>query len=63
MSKNVNICDIRPFLLNRSEAARFLGIGLSTLSKLDIPKTTIKKRVLYSQSTLETWVRLHTVKP
>jgi hypothetical protein len=53
MSENKKINSIDPFLLNRSEAARFLGIGLNTLGGLNIPKTRIRKRVLYRRDILK----------
>jgi hypothetical protein len=62
MSENRNSREIAPFLLNRSEAARFLGIGLNTLALLDIPKTQIRKRVLYRRDILEKWAEDNTEK-
>jgi hypothetical protein len=53
VSENKKQNSIEPFLLNRSEAARYLGIGLNTLGELDIPKTRIKRRVLYRRDILE----------
>jgi hypothetical protein len=60
MSENRNLREINPFLMNRSEAARFLGIGLNTLSLLDIPKTQIRKRILYRRDILEQWAKDNT---
>jgi serine protease inhibitor len=57
MSENRNLREINPFLLNRSEAAKFLGIGINTLSLLDIPKTQIRRRILYRRDILEEWVK------
>ena len=62
MSKNSDIREIDPFLLNRSEAAKFLGIGLTTLALQDIPKTLIGKRVLYRRDILEKWAKEKTKK-
>ena len=62
MSENKNAREIDPFLLNRSEAARFLGVGLNTLSLLDIPKTQIRRRVLYRRDILEKWAKDNTGK-
>jgi len=59
-NKKQNVVD--PVLLNRSEAAGFLGVGLNTLGKLDVPKTRIRKRVLYRRDVLEKWVRDNTEK-
>jgi hypothetical protein len=62
MSANKKQCLTEPFLLNRSEAAHFLGVGLNTLSYLDIPKTRIRKRILYRRDILEKWARDNTEK-
>jgi hypothetical protein len=62
MSENRNLSEINPFLLNRSEAARFLGIGLNTLSLLDIPRTQIRGRILYRRDILEQWAKDNTEK-
>jgi hypothetical protein len=43
-------------VLSRKEAAQFLGICLTTLDRLEIPRTQIRKRVLYRRSTLELWL-------
>ena len=60
MSKNRIINKVEPLLLNRSEAAYYLGIGLNTLALLDIPKTRIRKRVLYRRDILEKWAKKNT---
>jgi hypothetical protein len=60
MSENRNLRDIDPFLLSRSEAARFLGVGLNTLALLNIPKTQIRRRVLYRKDILEKWAKDNT---
>jgi hypothetical protein len=62
MAENGNSREIDPFLLNRSEAARFLGVGLNTLSRPDIPKTQIRRRILYRRDILEKWVKANTEK-
>lgn len=60
MSENIRSREIDPFLLNRSEAAKFLGIGINTLANLNIPKTMIKRRVLYRRDVLEAWAKEQT---
>ena len=60
MAENKEIRDIIPFLMNRSEAARYLGIGINTLALLGIPKTLIRKRVLYQREILEQWAKANT---
>jgi hypothetical protein len=62
VSENKKLNVIEPFLLNRSGAARFLGIGLNTLGGLDIQKTRIRRRVLYRRDILEKWVKENTDK-
>jgi hypothetical protein len=62
MSENKKQNFIEPFLLNRSDAAKLLGIGLNTLGCLNIPKTRIRKRVLYRRDILEKWVKENTEK-
>ena len=60
MSENTCSREIDPFLLNRSEAAKYLGIGISTLAELSIPKTMIKRRVLYRRDVLENFAKQQT---
>lgn len=62
MSENKKQNSMEPFLLNRSEAAMFLGIGLNTLGLLNIPKTRIQRRVLYRRDILEKWAKENTEK-
>lgn len=62
MSEMKSVRETEPFLLNRSEAARFLGIGLNTLAVLNIPKTRIRRRVLYRRDVLEQWAKDNTGK-
>jgi hypothetical protein len=62
MSENRNSRESDPFLMNRSEAARYLGIGLNTLALLDIPKTQIRSRILYRRDILEDWAKDNTEK-
>ena len=60
MAENKEIRKFDPFLMNRSEAARFLGIGINTLYRLNIPKTKIRKRILYRRDILEQWAKDNT---
>jgi hypothetical protein len=62
VSENKKQIVLEPLLLNRSEAARFLGIGLNTLGGLNIPRTRIRKRILYRRDILEKWVKENTEK-
>ena len=43
-------------ILSREEASRFLGICLTTLDKLTIPRIKIRRRVLYRKSELDQWL-------
>jgi hypothetical protein len=43
-------------VLNRKKAAAFLGVCLTTLGRLDIPRTRVRHRVLYRRDVLEKWV-------
>ena len=47
-------------ILSRKEAAAFLGICLTTLDRLDIPKTKIRHRVMFKRDVLNKWVDEHT---
>ena len=49
-----------PDILSRREAAIFLGICLTTLDRLDIPRTRIRHRVLYKRDVLNNWIDEHT---
>ncbi|GMO52550.1 MAG: hypothetical protein Pg6C_18250 [Treponemataceae bacterium] len=62
MSENKKQNPVEPALLNRSESAKFLGVGLNTLGGLGIPKTRIRRRVLYRRDILEKWVKENTEK-
>jgi excisionase family DNA binding protein len=43
-------------VMSRREAAEYIGIGKSTLDKLNIPKTQIRRRVLYQKETIDKWL-------
>jgi len=49
-----------PDILSRREAAAYLGICLTTLDRLDIPKTKVRHRVLYKIDVLKNWIDEHT---
>jgi hypothetical protein len=51
-----------PDILSRREAAKFLGICLTTLDRLDIPKTRIRHRVMFKLDVLNKWIDEHTEK-
>ena len=62
MAENKKLRYIDPYLLNRSEAAKFLGVSLNTLGSLGITRTLIRKRVLYRRDILEKWAKENTEK-
>jgi len=43
-------------VMSRAQAAAYIGIGKSTLDRLNIPRIKIRKRVLYKRATLENWL-------
>jgi len=47
-------------ILSRKQAAEFLGICRTTLDRLDIPRTKIRRRVMYKRAVLERWLDEHT---
>jgi len=47
-------------ILSRREAAKYLGICLTTLDRLNIPRTKIRHRVMFKRAVLEKWVDDHT---
>jgi hypothetical protein len=47
-------------IMNRREAAAFLGICLTTLDRLDIPRTRIRHRVMFKRDVLIKWIDEHT---
>jgi len=47
-------------ILSRREAAVFLGICLTTLDRLDIPRTRLRHRVVYKRDVLCKWIDEHT---
>jgi len=49
-------------LLSRKKTAAVLGICLSTLDRLDIPKTKVRHRVMYKRDVIAKWLDQHTEK-
>ena len=49
-----------PDILSRKEAAAVLGICLTTLDRLDIPRTRVRHRVMYKRDVLSNWINEHT---
>ena len=49
-----------PNVLSRREAAAYLGICLTTLDRLDIPRTRVRHRVMFKREVLNKWIDEHT---
>jgi hypothetical protein len=49
-------------ILNRRETAKYLGICLTTLDRLDIPRTLVRHRVMFKREVLNRWIDEHTEK-
>ena len=45
-----------PDIMSRKQAAQFLGICLTTLDRLEIPRTRARHRVLYKRDVLNQWI-------
>jgi len=43
-------------VMNRREAAAYLGICLSTLDRLDVPRLRMRHRVAYKREELNKWI-------
>jgi hypothetical protein len=50
-------------ILSRKAAAIYLNVCVATLDKLSIPKTLIRRRVLYRKEILDRWVAQNTKDP
>jgi len=46
-------------IMSRKQAAQFLGICITTLDRLDIPRTQVRKRILFRKAALEKWLEKH----
>ena len=43
-------------VMSRRETAAYIGIGLSTLDQLNIPKIKIRKRILFKKEAIDKWL-------
>ena len=43
-------------ILSRKQAAKLLGICLSTLDLLDIPRTRVRHRVMFKRDAINKWI-------
>ena len=51
-----------PDILSRRETAALLGVCLTTLDRLDIPRTRVRHRVMYKRNVINKWIDDHTEK-
>jgi len=49
-------------VMSRAQVAAYIGIGKSTLDRLNIPKIRIRKRVLFKKEVIDQWLKEHTKK-
>jgi hypothetical protein len=49
-------------IMSRKEAAKLLGICLTTLDRLDIPRTRVRHRVMFMRDVLKKWIDDNTEK-
>jgi hypothetical protein len=47
-------------ILSRKQAAEYLHICKTTLDRLNLPRTQIRRRVFFKQSALDKWLEEHT---
>jgi excisionase family DNA binding protein len=47
-------------VMSRKDAAAYIGIGKSTLDRLNIPKIQIRRRVLFKKETIDKWLEQNT---
>ena len=50
-------------ILSRKEAARVLGVCLTTFDRLDIPRIKIRRRVMIKREALNKWINEQTESP
>jgi excisionase family DNA binding protein len=43
-------------IMSRNEAAAYIGIGKSTLDRLDLPKIQIRRRILFKKESIDKWL-------
>ena len=47
-------------VLSRKQASEFLGVCVTTLDGMNIPRVKLRRRVLYQQSELINWLKKNT---
>jgi hypothetical protein len=48
-------------ILSRKQAARYLGICMTTLERSNIPHTKLRRRVVYRKSTIDSWLQANEI--
>jgi len=43
-------------VMSRAQTAAYIGIGKSTLDRLNIPKIQIRRRVFFKKETVDSWL-------
>jgi len=56
----MRIDDVDTDILSRKQTAALLGICLTTLDRLDIPRTRIRHRVMFKRDVLNKWIDAQT---
>jgi len=56
----MNTVSLQDNVLSRKQASKFLGVCVTTLDRMDIPRTKVRRRVLYRQSVLLEWLEKNT---
>ncbi|MDR0473840.1 MAG: DNA-binding protein [Treponema sp.] len=54
--RDMNITTDNIEIMSRKKAAVFLGVCLTTLDRLDIPRTKIRHKVMYRRDVLDKWI-------
>ena len=49
-------------VMSRTDAVAYIGIGKSTLDRLDIPKIQIRRRVLFKKEAIDKWLAQNTTR-
>jgi hypothetical protein len=50
------------YVLSRKETAAYLRVCKTTLDRLDIPRTRIRRRVVFKKAILDAWLDEHTAR-
>jgi len=56
----MNAISLQDNVLSRKRAASYLGVCVTTLDRMKIPRVKVRRRVLYQQSVLIKWLEENT---